>query len=526
MRKIIAKVTLDNRIAIIVSHPESIEWLAKMFTVLDTSECWQGGKFKKELAKPICFITQSPNDPTGAMIPIGLVNTLEIILKKAKAAYKVFDERKEENFSFTDEHIAHILENENNPIVLRDYQIDAVKKMLSVKNGTIKAATGAGKTELIAAWCKLTGKKTIIAFKNIKLAREIVTRMKKANIDIGLVQGTLVNEDHQVVAITIQSAHKLNRFDYEAVIVDESHNSSQGRYQDFLKKYDFAYRFGFSATPFNKKNKLKTYKCKSWLGDTIYEKGAKELIDEGHLAKPKITFIEVNRVINHVKRQKAEKLFDKQGEPIEYDFPHNNFWFGNEKVDDNGKIIKHTRYWYEEQEKTIEDDAPWTSVERSGIVSNIYRNKMIKALANTLPGTVLALVKYVESHGEKLHKVIDNSLFLSGQNKIKERELAVEMLEANELKAIIASTIFDEGIDLKRVNNVILVGGGQSYEKTLQRIGRGMRKHTDENGKVKTEVRVFDFYDKTHPTLERHSKARMQYMLDEGYEVIIKKLNL
>lgn len=528
MRKIIAKITLDNRIAIIQAHPDSIALMEKHFTLIDTSECWVRGKFKKENAKPVCFITRSPNDPTGAMLPIGLVSLLEAFLKEADASYKITDDREYENFNFSDDEIIHILENKNNPIILRDYQIDAVKSMLNVKNGILKGATGMGKTEVLSAWCKLTNKKTLIAFKNIKLAREIVQRMKKANIDVGIVQGNNIDENHQVVACTVQSAHKLNRVDYEAVIIDENHNASQGRYQDFLKRWDFEYRFGLSATPFNPKNKLKSWKVQAWLGDIIYTQPAKHLIDQGYLAKPIITFIKVNKIINNVRRQKTEKLYDKNGNELELpEFDRAKSWWFDNEVEKDGKIVKRTRFWYEQIERELEPDTQWMTAERVGIVSNVYRNKMIKTLANSLPGTVLALVKYVDTHGAKLHEVINNSLFLSGQDKVKERELAVEMLENNEIKTIIASTIFDEGVSLNNVSNILIVGGGQSYEKTLQRIGRGMRLNYDDEGNVvKNTVKVFDFYDETHPILERHSKARIKYAKEEGYEVKIKDINL
>lgn len=524
-------------------------------------------------------------------------------------------------------------------------------------------------TEIINAWCKLTNKKVIIAFKNIKLAREIVARMKKAKIDVGLVQGKNVDENHQVVACTVQSQSKLNRIDYEAVLIDECfigrtmihtenglkkisklcstkstekvysfnpntnefelkpisnwyvkkadklniiefngksrvhctpnhpfylegykrvkaeelqigdkvivnfnpkseaysvseiknikektikpqnvynitvddhhnylvgagylvgncHNASQNRYQDFLKRWDFEYRFGFSATPFNKNNKFKSWRVKAWLGDIIYNQPAKELIDQGHLAKPIITFLKVDKVINNVKRQKTEKLYDKQGNPIDQpEFTRaKRWWFDDEVEDDNGRIIKRTRYWYEQVEKELDPAAQWASAERQGIVHNVYRNKMIKTLANNLKGTVLALVKYVDSHGAKLHKEMEDALFLSGQDKIAEREQAVEMLEKNEIKTIIASTIFDEGVSINNIYNVIMCGGGRSYEKTLQRIGRGMRLHTDEEGNEKKVVRVYDFYDTTHPTLERHAKERIKYAEAEGYEVRIKEI--
>jgi len=309
MRKIIAKITLDNRIAIIQAHPESIDYLSKFFTVLDMSACFLNGKFRKELAVPVCFLTKASADPTGCMVPIGLFHIVEKILKKVDAAYKVVDSRTSETFYFTDEEIKDVLYSEKNPIQLRYYQIDAVKAMLLQKNGMVKGGTGAGKSEIMAAWVKLTNKKTLILFKEIKLAHEIKDRMDNAEIDVGIIQGQNIDEDHRVVMCTVQSAHKLQRTDYEAIICDEAHNCSQDRYQDILKK-DFAYRFGFSATPFNPKNKLKTYKVKSWIGDIIYDKPAKELVDEGYLAKPLITFYRINKVIKDVKRK--DKIVEQE----------------------------------------------------------------------------------------------------------------------------------------------------------------------------------------------------------------------
>lgn len=483
MRKIVAKITLTNQIAIIQSHPENIDYLSKFFTVMDTSECWQRGKFVKELAKPICFITKAQADPTGAMLPIGLVGVLEKILKKFNAVYKIIDSRIKEEFNFTDDEIKNILYSKTNNIILRDYQIDAIKTMLQYKNGMVKGGTGMGKTELITAWVKLTGKKTLVLFKEIKLAHQTKERMDGAGVDSGIIQGQNVDENHQVVMCTVQSSHKIQRNDYEAIICDEAHNANQDRYQNILKK-DFSYRFGFSATPFNPKNKLKTYKVKAWIGDIIYDKPAKELVDEGHLAKPIITFIQIDKVVKRIKQK--EKYIDKEVEIF---------------------------------------DQQWQAAERNGIVLNTYRNKIIKTLANNLSGTVLVLAKYVDTHGVKLHEEIDDALYLSGNDKLKERNLAVKMLENNEIKTIIASTIFDEGISINNINNVILAGGGQSYEKTLQRIGRGMRINKDADGNIiKDVVKVYDFYDTTHPILERHSKERMKYCEAEGYEVRIKKL--
>lgn len=501
---IIAKLTInDNRFFLFESKPTNIDLIDKLLTFEDTSECFVRGKFDRKKIKYVHFLTKDENNPTAALIPIGFIDDVSKYIDKNNGKYKIIDERVKPAFNFSDEDIKYILYSDENDIILRDYQIEAVKIMLNNLNGIVKAGTGSGKSEIMAAWLKLTKLNSLILFKNIKLAHELHSRMTKAGIDCGLVQGSNIDEDHQVVMATVQSAHKLKRTDYEAIIVDEVHNASQDRYQRILRWDIFKYRFGFSATPFNKKNRLKSGGVKAWIGDIIVDVPALELIDKGYLARPKITFINIGKTIQNVKRQKTEK-----------------------SVDEDGNVVKDKKVWYEKVEKEIGPDVQWSSAERMGIVHNVYRNKIIETLANSLDGTVLVLVKYVDTHGERLYRNIDNSLFLSGKDKLKERIEAVDLLEKNEIKTIIASTIFDEGIDLKRVNNVILAGGGQSYERTLQRIGRGMRLFTDEDGKEKTSVKIFDFYDETHPILERHSKERMRYMEAEGYEVRVKKIDI
>jgi superfamily II DNA or RNA helicase len=282
---------------------------------------------------------------------------------------------------------------------------------------------------------------------------------------------------------TVQSSHKIDNVqDFETIIIDECHNCSRQQYQDILM-CDFKYRFGFSATPFHPNNKLKNYKIKSWLGEILYEKATVELINEGYLAKPIIVFYKIDKATKKTTLRNKEAI---------------------KEID----IL----------------EAKWKQAERDGIIRNVYRNKVIIALANNLPGTTLILFKSID-HGQFLCNNIPGSILLSGINDIKERTIAVQGLESGTIKIILASTIFDEGIDIKRINNVLLVSGGKSFTKTIQRIGRGARRYIDENGIEKTTVKVFDFYDETNVILHRHSDERIKFSESEGYKVSIKNIS-
>ena len=90
---------------------------------------------------------------------------------------------------------------------------------------------------------------------------------------------------------------------------------------------------------------------------------------------------------------------------------------------------------------------------------------------------------------------------------------AVERLKRGEL-AIIASTIFDEGVDIPEVGSLILAVGGKSTIKTLQRVGRALRPKKGEN-----EVEIYDFIDWGNKYLLSHSRQRLQDYMDEGFHI-------
>lgn len=215
----VVKVTIkDNRFILIESRVENLIKISKIFTYQDMSNCFVGGKFKKENIKDVCFLITSPKTPTSALLPIGFLYELEKYLIHENAKYVIHDERKSDTWKYTYDEIQKSL----GYIELYDYQVESVQKCLDLKSGIIKASTGAGKTEIFISLCKLTNKKTLILFARIALAQQTLNRMKKAGLDAGIVQGSKIDDKHQIVMATVQSGHKLNKLeDYEMIIIDE-----------------------------------------------------------------------------------------------------------------------------------------------------------------------------------------------------------------------------------------------------------------------------------------------------------------
>ncbi|QBO36586.1 DUF3427 domain-containing protein [Periweissella cryptocerci] len=80
------------------------------------------------------------------------------------------------------------------------------------------------------------------------------------------------------------------------------------------------------------------------------------------------------------------------------------------------------------------------------------------------------------------------SMYLGGQTSQAEREMAIEQLTHGQLKYLISVDIFNEGIDIPSVNQVVMMRSTQSRIVFLQQLGRGLRKEPN-----KAYVTVLDF---------------------------------
>jgi superfamily II DNA or RNA helicase len=444
------RIILSNNYIKIISNYSIFLKIENYFIVDDYKYAYNKHGFDSSRIKKVRFLRLSEE---YGLLPIGFLDDLKLFLKKEEMIFNIIDDRKIDLFKFSIEEIKKCL----NYLILYDYQIQAVKKCLNNYNGLIKLPTGSGKTEIFLVLCTLMKKRTLILFSRIDLAQQTFDRAEYARLDVGIVQGDNIDENHMIVMCTIQSSDKLKN-KYEMVIVDEVHNAKSKSYRKLLRKKYFIYRFGFSATPFadGKKNKLGNYYIKSFIGDIIYELPSSDLIDLKKIAKPKIRFIEI------------------KGNVV-----------GNE----------------------------WLDIEEIGIIENNKRNNIIVDLCRK-NNKVIVLIKKIR-HGEILEKMISNSIFLYGNTKSEKKKKMIKDFENRKDIIIIASTIFDEGINIKSIKNLIIAGGGNGQRKAIQRLGRGLR-ITDN----KFEVNIFDFYDKTNLILETHSKNRISFYKKEGFSDI------
>ncbi len=376
---------------------------------------------------------------------------------------------------------------------LRDYQNEAVENALKKGRGVIEAATGAGKTTIVAKIIRELGVKPFIFY---VMSKELLYQAKDTleeampDLSVGVI-GDGICDIKDINVMTIQTActvydidikkdlKKMGDFDEseldsikkenmthiekaffikkliekcQGIYFDECHHIAAKTAESIIKKSSNCYYlFGGSATPIRSDN-ADLY-LEGLLGRKLCKIDASFLIRKGFLMKPDIYYIKL--------KSPAIKT--------------SNF---NEDIKEN-------------------------------IVNNKERNEHISSIALSLAESnlsVLILVSRIE-HGEILKKMIKGSEFV--YSKSKNRKEIFKQLEKKEIHIVLSSSLADEGLDLPTLNCVILAGGGKSPTKCKQRVGRAIRKTA---GKIYSVI--FDFLDVGIHT-KKHSRARKKFLEQE-----------
>jgi len=333
----------------------------------------------------------------------------------------------------------------------RNYQIDAVYDALRYNRKLLISPTASGKSLMIYAVVRYYAEKN----KKILLVvptTSLVEQMFKDFQDYGwdaenychrIYAGKEKTNENPVTITTWQSIYKLKRpffKDFEVVIGDEAHLFKSKSLISIMTKMDAAkYRFGFTGT-------LDGTQTHKWVLEGLFGPSYKvtqtrELIDKGHLSKLQIHIL----------------------------------------------ILKHKPRKFEVYEEELQH-----------IITHQKRNNFIKNLVLDLKGNTLVLFSRVETHGQPLYELINNSIqndrkvfYVHGGVDAEERERIREITETEKNAIIVASYgTFSTGINIKNLHNVIFASPSKSRIRNLQSIGRVLRK-----GDSKTQAVLYDIAD-------------------------------
>lgn len=373
------------------------------------------------------------------------------------------------------------------PVEIAEHQLRCINALLEESNGIALAATGAGKTIMTAALCDrflTAGLRTIIIVPSLDLIGNTRDELLMMGLkDVGVLSGTEKSLDAPIVVSTWQSLKNVPVLmkQFNCVLVDEVHTARSTELKKLLVEYGnhIVHRYGMTGT-------LPDDPCEAMnvhvaLGPVRATVTAAELIALGWLATLDIEIVEMTEDLTEEwKRYKEQAKFDN---PLTY--------------------VKFKQKFF-----------PDYQAEKAYLIKNKRRLQWIADYLDVLrenQGNTFVLVTSIDQ-GKKLAELTPNSVFLNGSDKSKVRKQIYDLFKENDDMLVFATVgIASTGINIKRIFNLVFIDIGKSFIRTIQSIGRGLRRGTG-----KTHLRVYDITSDLKYGV-KHTKDRAKYYKNAQY---------
>jgi len=405
------------------------------------------------------------------VFPTGLLPRVEGFLKRYKEEYEVLDQRSK---------IKHGKPLKVKKYTPREYQQEAVDIAVKKGRGIIRAGTGSGKTLIMAMLAAHYNLPTVIYVVGKDLLHQFHREFSSIlGSDIGIIgdgqcdihkinicsvwtaaksfgikgKVSLDDEDWNPDVLSLSSERKQeikNMVEQSLLVLfDEAHFLATDSLQSIFKISKSArFIFGASATPWREDGA--DLLLESVCGPVIFDLPSSELIRQGWLVRPNIVMM----------RPSAIKTSSRN----------------------------------------------YRQIYGQAITNNDERNNMIIESARMLAAQgrkTLILVRHL-SHGRFLADNLKDisAQFVHGDVDSQQRNDLVKDLVTGRVGCLVASSVFDVGVDLPELDALIMAAGGKSSSRTLQRIGRALRPHKDKKNAI-----IVDFIDDVK-YLKKHSVIR------------------
>ncbi|MFB1081667.1 DUF3427 domain-containing protein [Jeotgalibacillus sp. JSM ZJ347] len=313
------------------------------------------------------------------------------------------------------------------------------------KRALIVSATGTGKTYLAAFDVRRVRPKRML----FVVHREQILKKAKADFqrvlggtddEFGILSGTSRDTNARYLFATVQTMSKnktLKQFEQETfdyILIDESHRAGSDTYQRMIDYFKPAFLLGMTATP-ERTDGYDLFKLFHY--NIAYEIRLQEALEEDMLC-PFHYFGVTDLVIDG--KESTTELF--------------NHLLSEERVN---QIIEKTNYYGHSGER---------------VCGLVFCSSKREAYALSL----------------ELNKRGFRTVALTGDDSQEKRSEEVTKLEEGQLDYILTVDIFNEGIDIPSINQVVMLRQTESSIIFIQQLGRGLRKHD-----TKDYVTVIDF---------------------------------
>jgi superfamily II DNA or RNA helicase len=369
---------------------------------------------------------------------------------------------------------------EDQPILLRDYQVEIVNNFLTNPQCIQEVATGAGKTIMTAALSASVEPygRSIVIVPNKSLVTQTEKDYRNLGLDVGVYFGDRKEHGRTHTICTWQSLNVLLKNtkagigeatiqdfieDVVCVMVDEVHMAKADALKTLLTTVMARVPIRWGLTGTVPKEKFESQSLLVSLGPVISKLSANELQQQGVLAQCHVNIVQLQDHVEYSNYQSELKyLLEESG-----------------RLDAMAELIRHVNE----------------------------------------TGNTLVLVDRTECGRQLVARLGDKSVFVSGATKGTKRQEEYDEVADSVDKIIVATYgVAAVGINIPRIFNLVLVEPGKSFVRVIQSIGRGIRKAED-----KDHVQIWDITS-TCKFAKRHLTKRKQFYKEANYPFTQEKL--
>lgn len=359
-------------------------------------------------------------------------------------------------------------------IKLFDYQKEVLEKAYLRKNGIIVMPAGSGKTQTALEIIAKLGLKTLWITHTIDLLNQSYDRAKSNFEDIGLgkIANGKINIGTHITFATVQTLKSIDLQEYadtwDCIIVDECHRvcgtpAKAGMFYKVISKLVARFKYGLTATPYrNIKGTERAMFC--LLGKTIIEL-EKDVIGDRIIPA---TIIKVDTNFNEIP----------------------------EECQETDGTIKYAQL-------------------TTAIAENKNRNNMILKILNRSKDNYTLVLTDRISQMRYLQKQLGYGNIIDGKTKKDIRENKIQELRDGKEKVLFATYgLAKEGLDIPRLDRLILASPHRDKATIIQSIGRIERKFENKENPV-----CYDLVDDLQ-YFQGMYKSRKSYYKKNNNEII------
>ena len=343
-------------------------------------------------------------------------------------------------------------------------QVEALMNLAQLRRqgesrAIIISATGTGKTYLSAFDVRQVKPRRMLYIAQqeqiLKKAEESFQRVLgcPAN-ELGLFSGSSKESDRKYVFATVQTMSRpetLARFakdEFDYILVDEVHHAAADSYKRIIDHFEPEFMLGMTATP----ERTDGANIFELFGNNVaYEIRLQQALEENMLCP--FHYYGVHEYIRDAPDEKlagkdvrADAMTDRERNELSH-------WL--EELADPNRV----RYIIDKIQIYSEAGTP---VQGLVFCSRRDEAKRLSDLFN----------QQINQQAERPYR----TKAITGENTQAERDEAVEQLENGELDYIFTVDLFNEGVDIPHVNQIVMLRQTKSSIVFTQQLGRGLRK--------------------------------------------------